>query len=137
MTCMLSEVPVRFLDTENPQDALGHLHDAFAIHLNPVTVVISGFVPESDNAETVLFPNPGNECELHISPWNWGEWEPLKGETSVRFDIEASLAIDSPPIANLCYLDGRLTADGRWEWTLSCDGAPNCTRCVVETRLCA
>ena len=138
--CMLTNIPVRPLDIPvGPAEIPNHIRAALTVLGVPVTVEVRDFAIDGDalDHEGTLNPEPGARCQLTISPDTWDGAKPSDlvedHETSLRFYIEASASFCDLPMLDIIFLEARLTADGQWEWFLSCGGAGVCDFCDDES----
>lgn len=135
--CDLAKARIRFDGiAAAPEEALAHISATFGLHHDPVVATLAGFTVEgAGRHERALLPAKDEECLLLIRPSDQNDWRPVKDRTSVRFFVDATPIFDFVPLPDICFLDGELTAEGNWEWFISCDGAPNCGRCATEQLL--
>ena len=134
--CELTRAPIRFDGiAAAPGEVLEYISATFGLLRDPVVVTLIGFAVEGAGHECTLFPAENEECLLLIKPSDENDWRPAKDRTNVRFFIDATPIFDFLPLPDICFLDGELTAEGTWEWFVSCDGASNCSRCATELLL--
>jgi hypothetical protein len=141
MPCMLTNIPVSLVDLPvAPAEAPSHIRTTLTVLGVPVTVLLHDFSIEGDalDAEGTLYPEQSAQCHLVVKLDTWNGTEPSDlmvedHETSLRFCIEASASFCVLPILDICFLDARLTADGNWEWFLSCGGEGICDFCGEES----
>lgn len=135
--CGLTKARIRFDGiAAAPGEVLEHITVTFGLHHDPVVVTLDGFTVEgAGRRERALIPAKDEECLLLIKPSDQNHWSPVRDLTSVRFFVDALPIFDFVPLSDISFLDGELTAEGTWEWFVSCDGASNCSRCATELLL--